>query len=84
MVSWRVRNTAQEERTAQHNIADGRIIGQPDIYIQAVGQFFTAHEFHRLNRRRLPGERGTQRARRRALQIGIHVFRCESRDLAWI
>ncbi len=81
--SWRKRHR-RVERTAQHDITDERITGQPDGHLQAVGQLLTAHEFHRLNRGWLSGERGPQRARRRAVQIGLHVFRGESRDLAWV
>src|SRR5260221_104850 len=84
MTSWRVRDTAQEERTAQHNITDGRIIGQPDVHVQAVGQLLTGHEFERLNCGRLSRESRTQRARRGALQIGPHVFRGECWDLAGV
>jgi hypothetical protein len=54
MTTWRKRDPRQHERTAQHDIADGRIISQPNVHVQALRQFFTAYEFDRLNRGWLP------------------------------
>ena len=81
--SWRARDHRQVERAAQHDTADGRAIVRADPYMQALCQFFHARELHRLYRWRLSRERRPKRALSRALQIRLHVFRRERRELAW-